>query len=101
MRPSEILKKYWSEILGIAHKYESKGLYNIRVFGSIARGDDTEESDIDLMVDVKPEARPSLLVLIRMNNELEQLLGVKVDLITARSIPQRTRERVLNEAIKL
>lgn len=101
MRPSEILKKYHPEVMQIVNNYESKGLYNVRVFGSVARGDDTEQSDIDLMVDVKSNARPSLLTLIAMNNDLEELLGVKVDLITARSIPKTTREKVFNEAINL
>ena len=101
MKASEILERHRPDIIKIVKKYEAKGFHNPRVFGSVARGDDTDESDIDLMVDIKSGFRPSLLTLIAMNNDLEELLGVKVDLITARSIPEDTREKVFKEAIAL
>lgn len=101
MRASQRLELYRNEIEKIAEKYQRKGLYNLRVFGSVARGDDTEESDIDFMVDVDSDLRPSLYTLIGMTDELEDLLGIKVDVITARSLPEQVREAIVSEALAL
>jgi predicted nucleotidyltransferase len=101
MRPSLLLERYRSEILKIATKYKQKCLYNLRVFGSVARGEDTEDSDIDFIVDVNDDLMPSLLTLIGLNNELEDLFGIKVDVITARTIPDQFRERIFGEAVNL
>ena len=72
------------------------GMANPRVFGSVVRGEDTEESDLDLLVD--PGPRSSLLDTAGLQLDIEQLLGVKVDLLTPRGLPQKFRERVLGEA---
>jgi len=101
MLASQLLEQHRDEIKLIARKYELKGLCNLRVFGSVARGDDTEDSDIDFLVDVNSDLRPSLYTLIEMNNELEDLLGIKVDLVSARSIPDLVKESIANEAVRL
>lgn len=101
MRASQRLELHRSEILEIAKKYEQKGLCNLRVFGSVARGEDTEDSDIDFMVDVDSDLHPSLYTLIGLNDELEDLLGTKVDVITTRSIPVQVRESIVSEAVSL
>jgi excisionase family DNA binding protein len=72
---------------------------NVRVFGSVARGDATEDSDIDLLVDVAPDA--SLFDLAAIEVELERLLGVRVDVGPAQDLREGIRDRVLAEATLL
>jgi predicted nucleotidyltransferase len=76
-----------------------RGAHNVRVFGSVARGEDTETSDIDLLVDL--EEGVGLLDLIGLERELSQLLGVDVDVVPADTLKPRIRARVLAEAIPL
>jgi len=71
----------------------------VRVFGSIARGDDDEQSDIDLLVEF--ESGRSLLDHAALWLELQQLLGRKVDVVSDRGIKPRMRDRVLREAVPL
>lgn len=72
---------------------------NLRGFGSGARGEDSPSSDVDLLVDLGP--RVSLLQLIGLEMEMEELLGVDVDLIPASGLKPRLRDRVLAEAVPL
>jgi len=72
---------------------------NVRVFGSVARGDDSPASDVDLLVDLGPNV--GLLSLISLEMEMEQLLGVDVDLIPASGLKPGLRDRVLADAITL
>lgn len=72
---------------------------NLRVFGSVARGEDAPSSDVDLLVDLGP--RVGLLKLIGLELEMEELLGVDVDLIPASGLKPGLRDRVLAEAIPL
>jgi uncharacterized protein len=83
-------------ILGITSRY---GIRNVRVFGSFARGEDRPNSDIDLLVDL--DAGRSLLDLIAAKQDLEDLLGRSVDVITARSLSSYVRDSVLNDAVPL
>lgn len=76
-----------------------RGATNLRVFGSVARGEDTEVSDIDLLVDLAPGT--GLLGLIGLQRELAQLLGKDVDLVPAAGLKADVREVVLAEAISL
>ena len=69
---------------------------NIRVFGSVARGDDGPGSDIDLLVDFEPHA--SLLDLIALKQELDQLLNRRTDVVTTDSVSPFLRQRILDEA---
>ncbi|MGH8905144.1 MAG: nucleotidyltransferase family protein [Egibacteraceae bacterium] len=69
----------------------------IRVFGSVARGEDTEASDIDLLVDID---RPTLIDLIALNQDLGELLG-RVDVSTPAVLKPHVRERALAEAVVL
>lgn len=75
------------------------GARNVRVFGSVARGDADEESDIDLLVDM--ESGRSLVDLGGLLMDLRELLGERVDVMTERSLKPRIRERVLREAVPL
>ena len=68
----------------------------MRFFGSVARGDDRAESDVDFLVDM--ERGRSLLDLVGLGHELEQLLGRKIDVLTESSVRPAIRERVASEA---
>lgn len=83
-------------ILDLAAKF---GARNVRLFGSVARGEQREDSDIDLLVEMEP-AR-SLLDLIGLNQELEDLLGCKVDVVSDRGLDRYIRDEVLAEAVAL
>jgi predicted nucleotidyltransferase len=87
------LKQRREEVLQIASKH---GARNIRIFGSIARGDADPSSDVDLLVELEPGR--SLLDLGGLQYELEVLLGCPVDVVTAASLKPRVRARVLQEA---
>jgi len=96
MRASQLLEKYSKEIKSIAQRYEQEGLHNLRVFGSIAKGLDTDKSDVDFLVDAEPKV--TLLTIGGMHYELEQLLGSKFDLITTGSLPEALKPKILAEA---
>ena len=80
------------QVLRVAAQY---GAHNVRVFGSVARGDHSGASDIDLLIDLDPGV--SLFTLSRLRRELSTILGSPVDLVTSRSLLPRDRD-VLNEA---
>ena len=82
------------EILRLAAR---SGAYNLRVFGSVARGEDDERSDIDILVDL--EAGRSLFDLGGLLTDLTALLGRDVDVVTERGLRDRLREPILQEAI--
>ena len=92
----ELLRTKRDDILHIAAQY---GAYNVRIFGSVARGEADEKSDIDLLVNM--ESGRSLLDLCGLLIDLEELLGRKVDVVTEKGLRDRIRNRVLNEAIAL
>ncbi|MCM8749380.1 nucleotidyltransferase family protein [Thermomicrobiaceae bacterium CFH 74404] len=96
MQPEELLKEKREEILRLAAKY---GARKVRVFGSVARGEADEESDIDLLVEFEPGR--SLLDHAGLWLELQELLGCKVDVVSERGIKPRIRERILREAVPL
>jgi predicted nucleotidyltransferase len=91
-----LLKAKRDEILQVCAKY---GARNVRVFGSVARGEADEQSDIDLLVEFEPNR--SLLDHAGLWVELQELLGVKVDVVSERGLKLRIRQRVLQEAIPL
>lgn len=76
-----------------------RGASNIRVFGSVARGDDGQESDIDLLVDL--EDGVGLVALAGLQRELGELLGVPVDVVPAATLKPAMREAILAEAVSL
>ncbi len=96
MRPSEVLQLHRETIRRLV--YEA-GMGNPRVFGSAARGEDREDSDLDILVD--PAPRASLLAMERLQAELAAAAGVKVDLRTAEELHPRFRGKVLAEAVSL
>ena len=82
------------DVLRIAGTY---GARRVRVFGSVARGEDDDQSDLDFLVDLDPGR--SLLDLGGLQFELEALLGRPVDVVTESGLKARIRERVLREAV--
>lgn len=96
MSPNELLHEKREDILRVASK---RGASNVRVFGSVARGEADSKSDIDLLVDLEPGR--SLFDLGGLLMDLQELLGQKVDIVTERGLRERIRERVLKEAIPL
>lgn len=81
------------EILKIVEKY---GVKNVRVFGSRARGDSLPDSDLDLLVDYGDHM--SLFDVIRLEQELEDLLGLRVETVSETSLHRVIKDRVLAEA---
>jgi hypothetical protein len=93
MTLEKIVESKREDILRIADKY---GAYNVRIFGSVARGESDDESDIDLLVDM--EQGRSLLDLGGLTIDLEELLGRKVDVITEKGMSPYLKDRILSEA---
>ncbi|SPE51243.1 DNA polymerase beta domain protein region [Verrucomicrobia bacterium] len=91
-----ILNERRTEILRLAERYRTG---KVRVFGSVARGDNTEASDLDLLVTPRPGC--SLFDLGGLLEDLQDLLGCRVDLVTEDGLKPRLRERVLREAVPL
>ena len=75
----------------------NSGMVNPRLFGSVVHGDDSEGSDLDLLVDPSPET--SLLDIAKLQMALEAEVGIKVDLRTPNFLPASFREKVLSEAV--
>ena len=85
-----------NEILTIAARHGAK---NLRIFGSVARGEASEASDVDVLIKLEPGR--SLLDLIAMKQDLEDLLGFAVDVVTEDAVSPYIREQVLKEAVSL
>jgi uncharacterized protein len=96
MITKELLQEKRVEILKIAAQY---GAYNVRIFGSVARGEATADSDIDFLMDI--QAGRSLLNRIALIQDLEDLLGCKVDVAKPEILHESIREQVLKEALPL
>ena len=94
MSLQELLKEKRQEILDLA---EQHGAFNVRVFGSVVRGEDTPESDIDFLIDYDPKRItpwfPGGLLM-----DLQDLLGRRVDVLTEDGISALIKERILAEA---
>lgn len=96
MRPSLVLEHNREKIRAILAQHRAS---NVRVFGSALRGEDTEASDLDLLVDVESDV--SLLDLVKAQYEIEDALGVRVDLLTPEDLPESWRSRILSEAVSI
>lgn len=78
---------------------DRRGADNVRVFGSVARGEETAHSDVDLLVDLSPEV--GVVGLVGLAREIAALLGTDVDVVPAESLKPALREQILAEAIPL
>ena len=90
------LRSKRDEILRLAERY---GARNVRVFGSLVRGEATAESDVDLLVDMDPGR--SLLDLVGLWQDLEDLLQCRVDVLTDGGLSPHLRDRIYAEAVPL
>ncbi len=85
-----------TEILRIASRY---GARNIRIFGSRAKGNAASDSDLDILIELEPDR--TLFDIIAIKQDLEDLLGCSVDVVTEASLNPYIRDRILQEAVSL
>ena len=93
MKPSEALTAHRDELRWLVSRY---GLARPRVFGSVLTGTDTDDSDLDLLVD--PGRSTSLLTIAGLKIDAERLLGVPVSVLTPNGLPSKFRSEVLQQA---
>jgi predicted nucleotidyltransferase len=94
MKPSVALAAHREEIRRVVASHRA---CNARVFGSVIRGVDTENSDLDILIDPTPDT--TLFDIGAIRHELLQLLGVPVDVLTPKALPEKFRAAVLAEAV--
>ncbi len=94
MHPSIALQQHCDEIRRIALSHR---VTNVRVFGSALREDDTEDSDLDLLVE--PTSETTLMDIAKIQVEVAKLLSLKVDALTPNALPDKFRARMLTEAV--
>ena len=94
MKPSDALRINRAAVRQVVKAHRAS---NARVFGSVAHGDDTNSSDLDILVD--PTTETTLLDIGAIRHELRTLLGVPVDVLTPMALPDKFRDSVLAEAI--
>ena len=93
MTLEELRSGYREEILRLASR---RGAKNVRVFGSVARGENDDRSDVDFLVEMEPGR--TLFDLSGLLIDLESALHIPVDVVTERGLRERIRDRVLREA---
>jgi predicted nucleotidyltransferase len=96
MTSIDLLKRHRAEVMHLAAAY---GASDVRVFGSVARGDDDETSDIDLLVRMAPGR--SVFDIGGLLMDLQELLGRRVDIVTERGLRPRIRAQVVRDAVPL
>jgi uncharacterized protein len=96
MSTLSIVRSKRAEILILAAKH---GASNVRLFGSVVRGEDHENSDVDFLVDMHDTR--SLFDLIGLQQDIEKILGKKVDVLTENGINRYLRDRIISEAAPL
>jgi len=94
VRPSVALQQHREAIREIALRHRVR---NVRVFGSVLHGKDTEDSDLDLLVEPTPET--TLMDIAKIQVEVSKLLNVSVDVLTPNALPDKFRARVMTEAV--
>lgn len=94
MKPSDALRVHRNEVKDIIEQHHAR---NVRVFGSVLHHNDTEASDLDLLIDTTPETTLMDIGAIRL--KLRKLLGVKVDVLTPKALPDNFRDQVLAQAM--
>lgn len=96
MKPSQALQFHRDAIRRVVLAHHAK---NPRVFGSVLSGQDTEASDLDILIDTMPNT--SLMDVAAIQVELENLLGVPVDVLTPNALPDKFRNTVLAQAVSV
>jgi hypothetical protein len=80
----------------LKHRFSVKNLY---LFGSVARGESQEGSDVDMLVEYEPDTRVGLFQFLRLRRELSTILGCEVDLATPESLHKELKDDILKEAV--
>lgn len=93
MKPSVALATHRKDIVRVVESHRAR---NARVFGSVLRGQDTDSSDLDILIDPTPET--TLMDVAAIQVDLERLLGVPIDVLTPNALPDTFRSKVLSEA---
>lgn len=93
MKPSVAIQQHREAIRQIVERHHAT---NARIFGSVLHGEDIEGSDLDLLIDPTPET--TLLDIGAIRHELLKLLGIPVDVLTPKALPEHFRDSVLREA---
>lgn len=93
MKPSEAFHANRAAIRSVVERHRA---CNVRVFGSVLHGDDVEGGDLDLLVD--PMRQTTLMDIAAIQVELERMLGIRVDVLTPKALPEKFRGAVLAEA---
>lgn len=96
MKPSEALRRHRQAIRHIVASHHAS---NARVFGSTARGEDRDESDLDILID--PSSETTLFDIGAIRHELLELLGVPVDVLTPGALPEKFRAEVVAQAVPI
>jgi hypothetical protein len=98
--PREIVRRERSRILTFL---ATRGARDVRIFGSLARGEDDDRSDIDILVELDDERSPGseLLAVLGLSEELSELLDARVDVVTLRTLRPEVRNLALAEAVPL
>lgn len=94
MKPSQALDLNRAAIRQVVASHRAQ---NARVFGSVIRGQDSDGSDLDLLIDTTPET--TLMDVAAIQVELQTLLGVSVDVLTPKALPETFRNQVMSEAV--
>ena len=97
MKLQQLLQEKREAIIAVAAKH---GAFNVRIFGSVARGDERDDSDIDFLIDYDL-GKISPWFPVGLIQDLEELLNRKVDVVTTKFLHYFIRDRVIKEAIKL
>lgn len=94
MKPSQALQSHRDAIRSVVLAHRA---VNPRVFGSVLLGSDTEDSDLDLLIDTTSQT--TLMDVAAIQVELEQLLGVSVDVLTPNALPDKFRQAVITQSV--
>lgn len=92
----EELKERREQIIAIAERHGAK---RIRLFGSLARGEESRDSDVDFLIELEPKR--SLLDIIAIKQDLEDLLQCKVDVVTEKAVSPYVRDEIVTQAVGL
>ncbi|MDR3155057.1 MAG: nucleotidyltransferase domain-containing protein [Deltaproteobacteria bacterium] len=99
MTPTEKLKENKDKVLEIVNKYEQLGFANVKIHGSVARGEDTENSDLDLIYTFKSSKVMNYNDYVQFFDDLEVLLDLKVDFFSVRELKPLIAEHILSYAV--